>query len=710
MRWYLFALLLMLSPIAQAAQSGDGIWSDLQPQAISARAATNPLYYRPLQADQGQLQALLATAPLECTTTQGVLLTLPLPDGSYQRFRVEESPIMEPGLAAQYPEIKTYHAQGVDDPAATARLDLTPKGFHAMITRPGGTVFIDPESQSGYYRSYSKRDFTLAAKGLTSHAQCQVAASEPLPTERAARPAIQQARTGPQLRKYRLAVAANHEYTQFHGDREQALAAIVTTINRLNQIYGRDLAVGFVLVSNNSSIIYPDAASDPYDGFNDNANVLLVLNQTNLDSVIGPANYDIGHIFSTGSGGLASVASACGPSKAQGNSGQSSPTGDPFDIDFVAHELGHQLNADHTFNGTADSCLGNREAATAYEPGSGSTIMGYAGICGVENLQSHSDATFHAGSIQQINAFVSGAGNCFSSSATGNTAPMVNAGADYTIPQGTPFTLTGGAADPDLDTLSYQWDEMDTGVLGFGVDNGSNPLFRSFLPKDSPVRNLPRMSTLLSGATDNAEFLPTTNRTLNFRLTARDGRYGVDEDDMRVTVNNSAGPFRITSLVPGTLTYNLFDAVTINWDVANTTAVPVSCANVDIELLTFSANGGSYCATLLADDTPNDGSQVISISGQANSYARFRVSCSNNIFFNISDQFVVNAATDAATDCITTDGVASKHGSVYVDSTPPAASSGGSGGGGGAAYWLLLLGLLALPFGYCRQCASIRRL
>ena len=710
MRRIFSALLLMISPVSQAAvQDGAGIWSDIEPQEFSVRAATpaTPVYYRTLRADQGQLQARLTAAPLEFTSSQGALLSLPLPDGSYQRFRVEESPIMEPGLAAQYPEIKTYRAQGVDDPAATARLDLTPQGFHAMITRPGGSVFIDPEPQPGVYRSYSKRDFILAARGLVRHAQCRVAASGSSPTEHAARSAVQ-ARTGSQLRKYRLAVAATGEYTQFHGDKDLALAAIVTTINRVNQIYGRDLAIGFVLVSNNSSIIYTDQASDPYNNYD--ASVDIGRNQTNLDSVIGSSNYDIGHVFSTGSGGLAAVASACGPSKAQGNSGQYSPTADPFDIDFVAHELGHQLNADHTFNGTADSCFGNREAATAYEPGSGSTIMSYAGICGTENLQNNSDATFHAGSIQQINAFVSGAGNCFSSSATGNTAPTVNAGADYTIPQGTPFTLTGSAADPDLDTLSYQWDEMDTGVVGFADDYGSNPLFRSFLPKDTPVRNLPRMSTLLSGATDNAEFLPTTNRTLDFRLTARDGRYGVDEDDMRVTVNNTAGPFRITSS-HGAQSYSPYANVTVNWNVANTTAIPVSCANVDIELLAFSANGSSYCATLLADDTPNDGSEGISIPASGNDYARFRVSCSDNIFFNISDQFVVsNAATSAATNCFSTDGVIQEHGSVYIDSTPAAAVSSSGSGGGGSADWSLLLLLLGLPLRYCRQCGSIRRL
>ncbi len=700
--------LSLVQPLVGWASSA--IWQDSADEGVESRSAES-LYYRALNADFPSLLSQLGTAPREFTSNLGATLELPMPDGTLQRFEVEESPIMEPGLAALYPEIHTYRAKGIDDSTATARLDVTPAGFHAMIQGASGTVFIDPNGSPGEYRSYFKSRYVAARGDEVEIPACSVHGSD-ASADVLRLPANVQARTGSQLRTYRLAVAATGEYTAFHGGQSSALSEIVTAINRVNQIYGRDLAVGFVLVANNNALIYTDSATDPYT--NSNGVAMLSQNQANIDAVIGPANYDIGHVFSTGGGGIASLSSVCGGGKAQGVTGLPNPTGDPFYIDYVAHEIGHQFGANHTFNGTTGSCSGNRNASTAYEPGSGSTIMAYAGICGAENLQTNSDATFHAGSIAEINGFIGGAGSCFSGSATGNTAPTVNAGSNFTIPRQTPFTLTGSATDPDGHTLSYQWDEMDTGSSTtsgtIGSDLGSNALFRSFVPKDVGYRHLPRLTNQLTNTADIGETLASTARTLNFRLTSRDGQYGVDDDSMQVTVDSVSGPFQVTSPNGGENLTALFGTVNVTWNVAGTSGAPVSCANVDIELLTFNNSYASYCSALLADDTPNDGTEAgLTVTVANSNRARIRISCSDNIFFDISnaDITVSGAGSSEPTNCVSTDGDTRAHGSVFVASDSNLNSGGVGGGGGGAlGLWsLLAIGLFAV---YQRSGVSFR--
>lgn len=683
------------------------VWQDISVNESRNQADSSPTYYRALSADLSSLQAQFAAAPEEFTTTQGAEIALPMPDGSFQRFQVVESPIMESGLALQFPEIRTYRARGIDDPTATGRLDITPSGFHAMIQGVAGTVFIDPESDPNHYRSYFKSDFVTARRGEVDIPVCGVHGNNELGTGDRGALDITLARTGDQLREYRLAVAATGEYTTFHGGTVGAgQAAIVTAINRVNQIYERDLAVRLTLVANNNNLVYTDSVTDPYD--NSNGIVMLGQNQTNIDTIIGVANYDIGHVFSTGGGGIASLSSVCGGLKAYGVTGLPSPTGDPFYIDYVAHEIGHQFGGNHSFNGTTSNCVApNRNAATAFEPGSGSTIMAYAGICGAENVQNNSEATFHAGSIEEILTFIAGAGSvCDAPSATGNSPPDANAGNDYTVPCGTPFVLTGSASDPNGDPLTYQWDQMDAGSstdsTTYGTDLGDNALFRSFTPRANEFRHFPRLIDQLAHRRDKAETLPATSRTLDFRLTVRDGNMGVDEDDMRVTVDIGSGPFSISSLSPSQATYNSADAVTVNWEVAGSDGAPVNCAAVDIDILWFNPARTQYCAQTLADNTPNDGSQQVSIPAFSNGRTRFRVMCSDNVFYDITDSDVtVNAAVAASTNCINVDASGGISTDAVVAGSCPGGSGGsvvvpGGGGGGGAVgyWWLALLGIV----------------
>ena len=423
-----------------------------------------------------------------------------MPDGTQARFRFVESPVMHPDLAARFPEIKTYLGRGVDDPAATVRFDLTPAGFHAQILSPRGAVYIEPylRGNTNLHAVYSRRDYRPAAPDF----ECLTAGSHDGGcVVRAGHPRSRV--SGGNLRTYRLACAATAEYVQYFGGTVPAgLAAIVTAINRVTGVYESELGIRLVLVANNNLIVYTNTAAEPYS--NGNPSALLTQNQANLDAVIGSANYDVGHVFSTAGGGLAGVGVVCVAGfKAQGETGTYPPVGDAFYIDYVAHEIGHQFGASHSFNSSANACgYGNRCAATAYEPGSGSTIMSYAGICSTDNLQSHSDAYFHSASLEQILAYTTaGSGSASASvTSTGNGVPTVGAGPNFTIPMGTPFTLTATGSDPDGESLTYCWEERDLGpsITLRRAGQRQQPLVPLVQPHDQPRANLPAVGPTFS--------------------------------------------------------------------------------------------------------------------------------------------------------------------------------------------------------------------
>ena len=547
----------------EVTRSSDGVWELVSEQSITATGerVTVPGAYRTLRLNREPLDALLLLAPMEFSPAivAGVVVSLPMPDGSFSTFRVEESPILAPELAAQFPGIKTYRGQGVDDPTLTTRFGWTANGFHAIILGPDATVYVDPYARGDLttYITYYKRDAVRQDAMLClvgGDAQRGRPVANTLPISQ-----------GTTLRTYRLALAATSEYTAVAGGGTVvgALAAMTTTMNRVNGIYERNLAVRMTLVADNNMIIYT-TEPDPYT--NTNGVAMLTGNQMNLDMVIGSANYDIGHVFSTGGGGVASLQAPCNAGrKARGVTGLTNPTGDVFDVDFVAHEMGHQFGGNHTFNGTTMSCGGNREATHAYEPGSGSTIMAYAGICGSENLQPNSDDHFHIESLNEITSFIANAstgGSCPTSTATGNTVPTVNAGTNYMVPMGTPFELTASGSDGDGHTLTYGWEEYDLGPAT-PPQTANGPLFRSFSPVTSSTRTFPSLTYALNDAntppstyTCNAstcltgESLPTTTRTMTFQVTARDNQAagaGVVSDSMVVSVDGNSGPFAVTA-------------------------------------------------------------------------------------------------------------------------------------------------------------------
>ena len=337
--------------------------------------------------------------------------------------------------------------------------------------------------------------------------------------------------------------------------------------------------------------------------------------------------------------------------RSQGETGLASPVGDPFYIDYVAHEIGHQFGAEHTFNGDSGSCSGgNRSGSTAFEPGSGTTIMAYAGICGDDNLQNQSDAYFHSASLDQILNHVDNAIPAVGTrTATGNTVPSVSAGDDYSIPSQTPFTLTASGADADSgNTLTYSWEQRDLGAqqdVSAG-DNGASPLFRFWPPTVDPSRTFPRLTDLINNTTVIGETLPTTTRTMNFRVSVRDNALnggGVDTDDMIVNVIDTGAAFAVTS--PNSpVDWPALSTQTITWNVAGTTANGINTSHVAIHL---STDGGLTYPIELRASTPNDGSEQLSIPDTQSNQARIRVQAVDNIYFDISDQdFSISAPQD----------------------------------------------------------------
>jgi hypothetical protein len=643
-RRILVTLLLIVSGNSFAAQ---GIWQDVTP--VSRLTGDQIKSIRYFHGDDQELRALLNQVPNELRG-QHTTIQLPMPDGTLASYSIVESPIMETSLAEEFSQIKTYKVYGIDDPIASGRVDINDKGLHAMLQTSEGRVFIDPDTGSSSSNQYlvRTRDANQDSEPFYCSAGGEMVSSRSSPLIAADNLV---ARIPGSLQTYRIAVSATKEYSDVFGSTTSSVMSEITTaINRVNEIYERDLGIRLILAAGNSSLIDLDGTS-LLAGLNSNGFALLAANQVWIDSTIGNTSYDIGHVFSTGGGGVAFFEVVCDASfKAGGVTGLPSPTGDPFYIDYVAHEIGHQFGADHTFNGTTSNCgSSNRNAATAVEPGSGSTIMAYAGLCGSENIQLNSEATYHAASISQINTFVTSGGgaSCDVNFSFSNSEPTANAGLDHTIPVSTPFILVGAGTDADTgDTLSYQWDQMDAGTatdsLTFGQDLVDNTLFRTFIPQCNPERNFPNLRNQLDGIVDPAEALPTTPRDVNFRLTVRDGKSGQATDDILISVDNSSGPFRITSHTTSSTIFVSSGAFSVTWDVSGTDSPPVGCTTVDIDLLTFSNDQSTYAANRLKSAIANNGNGLInSLPDKFSSNARFRVSCTNNVFYAISDADLV---------------------------------------------------------------------
>ena len=667
-RFTLLLMLVMNSFMLFSQQNSPAFWTDIAEQNINVNGQYDrfifPSIYRTVELNVQVLREQLKTATTE---NAGIIIELPMPDGTTEHFRVWEESVMHPDLQAKYPEIRCYTGKGVEDPYATIKCDITPQGFHAMtLGATKGQVFIDP-LYHGYADAgivYYKKDYHRTAE---DHFECLQTTSETEAGEVLA-PASPKRNTAQsdfagdcQKRRYRLALSCTGEYALFHGNTKPlVLAAMNTSMNRVNGVYERDFAVTMQLIPNNDTLIFLNSTTDPFT--NGNGGTMLGQNQTTVTARIGSANYDIGHVFSTGGGGVAGLGVVCNSgSKARGVTGSGSPIGDAFDIDYVAHEMGHQFSGQHCFN---NSCGGNISQGSAMEPGSGSTIMGYAGIC-PPDVQSNSDDYFHAINIQEISAFITtGGGNgCPVKTITGNNAPVVDDVPNYIIPKSTPFALTAVATDVDGNALTYCWEQMNnqSGTMPPVSTSVNGPLFRSYDPAASPTRTFPRLPDLVNNVNSTWEELPGVARSMNFRVVVRDNSTlggCTDEDNVAITVNGTAGPFVVS--VPNTnVLWYAGETQPITWDVAGTDLAPVSCANVKISL---STDGGFTYPVVLAENVPNNGSAMVSIPNNISNTCRIKVESVGNIFFDISNvnfriqvpptpTFVLSASTTTASIC-----------------------------------------------------------
>jgi len=615
-----------------------------------ARLGAAPSHYRALSLNFVSMEVELARA----TETSPVQLNLPLSDGSNLLFDVVPVEVMAAELAAQFPRARSYRGT-VFNPKNDAEANLSVRintasgGFSAMFFGGDSVDLIEPVTigEGQDYISYDRALLTRRPGSFVCHVGDKESIGLPVPIIKSIPVSNSPISvTGQTLRTYRLALAATGEYTAFFGGTVNGAMqnGIVPAMNRVNEIYQREFALRMILIPNNNVIIYTNGGTDPYT--NDDGFAMLDENTSNLNGMIGSANYDIGHVFSTGGGGVAALNAPCGSSKAEGVTGSPAPTNDPFWVDYVAHEMGHQWGGQHTFNATTNACDGNRDAGAAYEPGSGSTIQAYAGICGGEDLQQNSDPWFHAKSLDEMQIFISSSGNsCAVTQPSGNQPPTANAGPSFTIPARTPFILTGSGTDPESRPLLYSFEQYNLGASStpatVGVDNGTRPIIRSFSPSTNNFRIIPRLSTILGTAPAAfGETLPTTNRTLTFRLTVRDqatnGALAIGatatSDVNIVSVDTGAG-FAITSQ-NSAVSWPAAGQQTITWAVAGTTAAPVSCANVQIAL---STNLGQSFPTILRASTPNDGTETITAPLLGTTQGRIRVQCVGNIFFDINN-------------------------------------------------------------------------
>lgn len=625
------------------AQKNENIWSIHKKQIEKEEVIfykSKPKHSTLIDINVEALKQQLVNVPQRQFSTKGkgIIMQFPNHKGETESYLVQEASVMEYELQIQFPEIRSFVGKGIDNPTAIMRFSISPqKGFSGMVLSNEKTIFIEPYTQDlKTYIAFINSNEDDPESNFVCKTEYDPADFR-IPDEDLVR--LKNANDGT-LRTYRLALACTGEYAQFHGGTVAgALAAMNTTMNRVNGVFERDLGVTMVIVANNTSLIFLNAGSDPYT--NNNGGQMLGENQTTCDNVIGSANYDIGHVFSTGGGGIAALRSPCTSNKARGVTGSPAPQGDTFDIDYVAHEMGHQYGANHTQN---NDC---QISSVSVEPGSASTIMGYAGIC-APNVQNNSDDYFNGENIKEMWANISfgPSSTCFTGSTTSNVAPVANAGANYTIPLSTAFVLRGSATDTDTSSgLTYCWEQVDAtpATMPPLSTNTVGPLFRSLTPSVSPDRYMPHLSTVLSGSLSTTwEVVPSVGRTMNFSLTVRDNEAGgaaTDSDEMTVTVQDLSTPFTVNT--PPTWGAN--SSQQVSWVVGQTNLAPINCQTVNI---LFTTNGGMSFTTL-ASGIPNTGTATITVPGIGNTdNARVLVEAADNIFYAVSNTFSISNAQD----------------------------------------------------------------
>ena len=640
-------------------------------------ASQNPP--RLLRVNLDGLWQIVDTADLN--STGSFRLELPDPKGGFQSFDFVPSKVLSPNLQRKFPHLRFFHGRASRDATTAVQLELTRTRLTAQVQSSESRWLISPAAK--HQKDIVSVYFSDKAPYAPKQKQCLVdhprdILNKPSSVTSVNQSAMKKSRSiGAVDRTYRLAVAVTGEYGAYHGGTtESALAAVATTVNRVNGIYQRELSVQFQLIDDNDRLIYVDPETDPFTG-NDDTDILIDESQSVIDDVVGSEAYDVGHTFSTGPGGLAQVGPCLDSDKARGVTGLGNPVGDAFDVDYVAHELGHQFAMDHTFNSL--ECAKYRAAIAAFEPGSGTTIMGYAGNCASDNVQYNSDAIFHSFSFEQAANFIESGGgaSCGTTQSSTNSVPSVSAGADFAVPARTPLVIQGSGSDGDADTVKYVWEQRDLGPAAAlsAADDGAIPLFRVYDRGVSAKRYLPSLSNVVSGTYDKTEKIPQKARVMDFVLTARDERGGVSSDAMQIEVIASpiVGPyFGLTEPNGGQV---LGSAATVRWNVGGTSTSPISTSQIEMFL---SIDGGESFSETPFAVVPNTGyARVTFPSGTDSSAARLMLKGQDNVFFDVSDaDFTVDSSAAPTPEVPAPSAVslASGDNSAQISFTAPAAS------------------------------------
>lgn len=607
-----------------------------------------------------------------------IIISLPNADGQIEQFEVYEASNFEPDLQAQFPEIRAYSGKGITDVYATLKLSISPQGIQTMVFRTDKeNEFIEPYSQ----------DHTVYAVFKSQREKGNLAWScstddQKLVSEVATNYSNTNRSSAGQLKTMRLAQSCNGEYSNYFGATSATqvglvLAAFNATLTRCNGVYEKDLALHLNLVASTTNVIFYTPSTDPYTtmgSWNTQLQQTLNTTLTGVGTTLAANNaaYDIGHMFGASGGGgnagcigcvcVNGVASGAGSTKGRGITSPADgiPQGDNFDIDYVAHEVGHQLGGNHTFSNN------NEGAGVNKEVGSGVTIMGYAGITG-QDVAPHSIDIFHETSIEQIQNNLATKTCPVTTSLAGiNATPVVAPVGNYIIPKSTPFVLTGSATDANSDPLTYCWEQNDDGGSSTGASSSASitktigPNFISWSPTISPSRYFPKLTSVIANSATTSqvggdagmlsEALSSVARTLNFRLTVRDNapynsttlKVGQTAyTDMVVNVTAAAGPFLVS--VPNTaVSWVSGTNQTVTWDVAGTTGNGVNSAFVDVFL---STDGGFTYPIQLANKVPNNGSTVVTVPNNTGTTNRVMVKGYEHIFFDISNtNFTITTA------------------------------------------------------------------
>lgn len=632
-------------------------WAKVTPSSIELKNSNlnNASFYK---VDIKQIQTQLLSAS-KVGAGQTVNVYVPTTSGKIERFAVNSFPVMDEALAKRY-NLGSYVGVGIDDPTKTIRFSVAPNDFQATIMGGDRYEFISPTSLDKTYYAISEKSNKNGHSFICSTKENpeSVARLQKLKDE-AATASKSSNKTSHTLR---LAMSVTGEYTSYFGGKANALAQINATLTRVNAVFEQEFNL-HVNAIDAPALIFESASSDPYSSSSQmckwNYELMNVLHGGQYG--VTDASFDIGHLFgATGGGGnagcigcigsndvsytavSASDPDGCGyafnsPNNYKGSGitspGDDKPFGDSFDIDYVAHEMGHQLGDSHTYS------FYEQYLNTEVEPGSGSTIMGYAGITGSStDLQSHSDPYFHSISIDQVQTVLSG--NVSVKNPITNGTPVVTAmPTTYTIPKSTAFVLTAQATDPDGDALTYSWEEMNPSKLANGVTKSnignttSGASFRSWMPSTSPTRYFPKLATVLAGNLKNTldfEAVSTVTKTSNFRVTVRDNKPAGQAQTAYATqkiVVGSAAAFTVNAP-----TGSAGSPINLTWVVSGTNASPYNVTNVKVD---YTADNGATWVTLL-ETTPNNGAASVTFPAElANKTVIVRVSAINNVFYAV---------------------------------------------------------------------------